>query len=508
MERIFRSILNIKKGTSPTIPLNELNRNYREFLSSRVTCEDPSYITMYSWIESHYRVHKDIPSYELLYEKAQSAGEETILVNLKAIISEVPYWGADYKSILMEKYTEQSKEIFRKVVEDTWRIANDSLVLKGKGSKKKELKGIPDAISYFSGGCKEFLIKVGDVKTEGQIRSVPESREVTEDYKKRKREPSVGLFTNLTKMDEVFRGIKLGDLFIIAAFVAQGKTTLAVNMAYNGIWQGMNGLFVTMEMTYGEMRDMIYVLHTCNPDWYEHEKYKHLTGKISYSKVRYGELSPEEEQFFEAVCDDLGNREDFGELKIFQPDEHLTPSRFEMELYNYKAELEEKGKTLDFVVLDYVGLMIQDKNERYGDFNIDLNNIIKRLKNIGINFDNGRGVRVITPFQVNREGWKEAVKNDGVYKLTALSNANEAERSADGVIALFMDSEMKRNGLTKLSCLKHRDGDDFLPFEATIDFTPRMFRNLAESKENSPNDDMAINPILGEVPDELPFGDD
>jgi len=66
---------------------------------------------------------------------------------------------------------------------------------------------------------------------------------------------------------------------------------------------------------------------------------------------------------------------------------------------------------------------------------------------------------------------KEAVKNDGVYRLTALSNANEAERSADGVIALFMDSEMKRNGLTKLSCLKHRDGDDFLPFEATIDFT-------------------------------------
>ena len=36
---------------------------------------------------------------------------------------------------------------------------------------------------------------------------------------------------------------------------------------------------------------------------------------------------------------------------------------------------------------------------------------------------------MLTPFQVNREGWKEAQKNEGVYKITALSGANEAERA-------------------------------------------------------------------------------
>ncbi len=491
MKKVFRSILNIKKKGAPTIPLNELIKNYREFLASKIEFEDPSFIKMYEWVEAHYREFKEVPSIELMYEKAQAEGEETILVNLKDIAPLVPYWGGDFKAILKEKYHEQSQDNFRSVIEKTWQIAQSGM--KQKGKKKKDLKGIPDAVSYFSGNVKDLLVKAGDVKTEGQIKSAPEGAEVRKDYRQRKKEPSVGLFTNLTKIDDVFRGIKLGDLFIIAAFVAQGKTTLAINMAYQGICQGMNGLFVTMEMTYSEMRDMINVLHTCNPDWMD-SKYKNLASKISYSKVRYGELDSLEEEFFDAATVDFGDREDFGELIIYQPDEHLTPSRFEMELYNAKADLEERGKSLDFVVLDYVGLMIQDKENRYGDFNIDLNNIIKRLKNIGINFDNGRGLRIITPFQVNREGWKDAVKNEGVYKLTSLSNANEAERSPDGVIALFMTEEMKKMGSIKFSCLKHRDGENFVPFEANIDFLSRAIRDFIQSSKDS-DDNMAINPI-------------
>ena len=50
MKEIFRSILNFKKGTVPTIPLDELVKNYREFLTSKIECEDPSYIKMYEWI--------------------------------------------------------------------------------------------------------------------------------------------------------------------------------------------------------------------------------------------------------------------------------------------------------------------------------------------------------------------------------------------------------------------------------------------------------------------------
>lgn len=514
METVFRSILNVKKKGVPTIAEKELVKNYKIFLSSGVNCEDPSYIRMYEWIEAHFREFKEIPSLELLYEKAQKEGEETVLVNLKALAPLIPYWGADYKAVLKEVYESQSKDTLRSVVEKTWQIAHSGLKT-GKGRQKKELKGIKDAISYFSSGVKPLVQKKGDAQTEGQIVSPHEGAEVRKEYQRRKREPSVGLYTNLLKIDDVFRGVKLGDLFIIAAFVGQGKTTFAVNMTYQGICQGMNGLFVTMEMTYGEMRDMINVLHTGNADWFDHPQYKSMVGEISYSKVRYGELNPEEEAFFDASTKDFGERQiskesdDFGELHIYQPDEHLTPSRFEMELYNYKSDLESRGKSLDFVVLDYVGLMIQDKDSRYGDFNTDLNNIIKRLKGITINFNDGHGVRIITPFQVNRDGWKEACKNDGVYKLTALSNANEAERSADGVVTLFMTEEMKRGGRVKFGCLKHRDGEDFMPFEGNIKFKTRQVKDFKIEKSDLSDSSIPINPVGGApevegVPNDIP----
>lgn len=499
MKRIFRSIINIKKNGVPTIPLDELAKNYKAFITSRVEAEDPSYIKMYEWIEAHNRAFKELPSIELLFEKAQEEGNETVIANLEEIAPLIAYWGSDYRAVLKTKFEEQNGDEFRRVMEKTWQAVNSELIIK-KGRKKKKIKGIQEAISYFHTETRRFLLNALDIKTEGQIKSTIDSKEVITEYEKRKRDPlsNLGLFTFLDKIDDVFRGTKLGDLFIIAAFVAQGKTTLAVNIAYNGIMQGLNGMFVTMEANYKEMRDMFYVIHTCNPDWYEHSKFKNLAGKISYERVRYGELSDLEQEFFEVASQDFAIKDGFGELHLYQPSEHMTPSRFDMELYDRHAELKERGKTLDFVVIDYVGLMIQDKEVRYGDFNVDLNNIIKRLKNTAINFDNGRGLRVITPFQVNRDGWKDALKNDGIYKLTALSNAHEAERSSDGVIALFMTEEMKRNGIMKICCLKHRDGKDFIPFEAHIDFVSRRITDFIQKKVDS-HDGMGIKDISTEL---------
>lgn len=497
MKKIFRCILNFKKNGKPTIPLHELKKNYREFLSCKIQPEDPSYIKIYEWIEAHNREFKEIPSFELLYERAQQEGNETILVNLKEMVPLIPYWGGDFRSILKDKFNEQNKDSFKHVVETTWKIASHGLKQKKKKGKK-ELKGISDAISFFSRNAKEYMISATDVRTEGEIRDKEVIAEAADDYQKRKRDPAtkLGLFTNMNKIDEVFRGIKIGDLFIVAAYASQGKSTFAVNLGYQGICQGLNGLFVSLEMTYEEMRDMMYVLHTSNLEWFGHPKYGQLVGNMSYDKVRYGELNDLEEEFFNVSLADFRDRDDFGEYKILQSaGSNMPPSRLEMELENYRADLLDKGKNLDFLIIDYVGLMAQDKEARYGDFNIDLNNIIKRLKQLTLNFDEGRGLRVITPFQINREGYKDALKNDGLYKLVHLSNANEAERSSDGVITLFATEQMKEMGRVKFGCLKNRDGRLFQPFEANIDVNSKWIKDFAQTKEDAPGDEMSIQEL-------------
>lgn len=500
MKKIFRSIINIKnpKTGLATIPLEELERNYKAFISSNVKPEDPSFIKLYHWLEAHYREFKELPSIEFINEKAEGDGDTALLGNIKEIVLQTPYTRSDYKAILKAKFLEQSLENFRAVVQNTWTAANAGF--KAPHSKK-EIKGIPQALEYFSAEARKFRINTTDAKTESQILSVADANEVLAEYKKRYKDPASnpGLYTFLEKIDDCFRGTRLGQLMIVAAFVGNGKSTFVANLAWNAVYSGLNGLYMTLEMPFAEMRDMIYTIHCSAPDWFDHPKYKHIAGKIAFEKVLYGELNDQEYEFFEMAAKDFCSHQDYGQLILANPEDTLTPSRLEMEIMDRQAELAEQGRQLDFLIVDYVGLMVQDKNERYGDFRTDFNAILKRLKNLSLNFNNGRGLRVILPFQINREGWKEANKNDGIYKLTALSDANEAERSPDQIISLYTTPDMKKTGLVKICCLKHRKGAEFAPFEAHFDFSTRKISDFIQSKDSTPQSDMSIELLDGSI---------
>jgi hypothetical protein len=480
MKRIFRSIIDVPKDGRPTIDMEDLDQNYRAFLASKVKPEDPSYITLYHWIEAHHREYKELPSVNLLNSKAEKEGNEGVLASIRDIVPEFPYIRSDYKAILKEKFEEQSNASLQKALQETWQIANDGLKI-----GKKEIKGIGAAIEYIISKSRDFRMTNLTTKTESDIKTTVDSKEVIDQYKQRKADPlrNLGMYTFLDRIDDSVRGLKPGELMMVAAYVKQGKTITITNLAYNGVMQGLNGMFVTLEMNFQEMRDMLYVLHTCNADWLDHQKYKGLIGNVTYDKVNYGELSDMEQEFFEFASMDFSSRTDFGSLYVHQPTESLTPSRLEMLAYDYNARLMDVGKTLDFLIVDYVGLMVPDQSDRYGDWNIDLNNVIKKLKNMCINFDNGRMLRIISPFQINRQGHKDAEKNDGMYKLSALSNANEAERSCDLIISTYMSDEMKKSGIIKLACLAHRKGAGFDPFEAHIDFGTRQIREFIQKKK-------------------------
>ena len=493
MKRIFRSIIDVRKDNHATIEQEDLVRNYRAFLSSKVKAEDPSYNTLYHWVEAHYREYKEMPSIFLLNARAEKEGNEGIIASLRDLATETRFIRSDYKEILKQKFEEQSKAEYQKVLNETWQAANDGL----KIGKNKEIKGLGSSIEYFISQARKFRMVDLTVKTESNIKTAEDSNEVIEQYRQRKVEPlkNLGMYTLLSPIDDSVRGLKPGELMMVAAYVKQGKTITVTNMAYSGIIQGLNGLFVTLEMNFKEMRDMLYVMHTVNPDWTEHKKYKNLVGSVTYDKVNYGELSEMEQEFFEAASKDFCSRKKYGELFIYQPTESLTPSKLEMLAYDYNSQLKDVGQQLDFLIVDYVGLMVPDRDERYGDWNIDLNNIIKKLKNMTINFDNGRMLRTISPFQINRQGHKDAEKNDGIYKLSALSNANEAERSCDLIITTYMTDEMKKAGTIKFACLAHRKGAGFDPFEAKMDFGTRQIREFIQQKKTENDKDNAIKTI-------------
>jgi hypothetical protein len=512
LDEIFRSIIYIKtEDGRETISQRDCIKNFKSM--QQIVPEAPEekayhdlYIFILEYIKNCDSSDLSVPSYEYTRNHFETVeGSESVLSILDKIKGQQPYVGMDYKNVL-KKYNEEQKLLeLERILQNSSKIAFTGMVLKN-GKRKIKLKGINDAVSYFARETKELHRQLTGIKTEGQIISEEDSREMKEEYQKTEADPtnSIGINTWLKEIDDTTKGIKAGELMMILAFVGHCKTTIATNFAYRAMYGGWNTAFISLEMTYEEIRRKMYILHSCNPQlrvkWPE---YAHLVGTITYNNVLYGRLTSEEKEFYFKVCDDFNRNEnelcdDYGRFFIWQPENTVTTlSDVDLRLRQYQQELQLTNRDLELVVIDYISLMGADVHERTRDHNETTNNIIKNLKRLCLTFNNGKGIRIISPHQANREGYREALKNEGIYYLTALSNTHEAERSCDIVMSSFKFDEGGDNNRLKLCNLKNRRNELFKPFDACIDFETGFIYNFKHSIENQDSMMIDISSVVG-----------
>ena len=364
----------------------------------------------------------------------------------------------------------------------------------GHGKNKVRLEGVLDAISYFARETKDLQRSITHIKTESQIVSDEDSNEVIAEYKKAEADPTegIGINTWLREIDDSTNGLKNNELMMVMAYTGHCKTTFSMNMAYRALYGGWNTAYVTLEMSFDEIRRHMFTLHSCNPRFKEkYPIYKDLVGNISYNDVLYGHLHDDERKYWYEICKDFNKAyseeaDKYGRLFVWRPEKTITTvSDIEFKLRTYQQELQMMGRNLEFVVIDYISLMGADKEERTRDPNETTNNIIKSLKQLCLTFNNGKGIRILSPHQANRESYKEARKNEGLYNLTGMSNAHEAERSCDIVISIYKFDEDGDNNRLKFCCLKNRRNKHFRPFDACIDFESGFIYNYAHAIEQS-----------------------
>jgi hypothetical protein len=500
LDLIFRSIINFKneKG-DPTISQKDLLKNFRALQQNVPEApEEAAFKTLYYFILDYVKtcdsVETELPSYEYTRNHFESIeGNEAVLSVLEKIKGQQPYVGQDYRKVLESYNNDQSVLKLEKVLSNVAKIAATGMEI-GTGRNKVRLKGVKDAISYFSRESRDIQRSPNDVKTESQIVSSDDVNEVLADFEKAKADPtlSIGIHTWLKEIDDATNGLKNTELMMALAFTGHCKTTFAYNMAYRALYGGWNTAYVTLEMNRKEIRDHLYVLHSCNPRFKEVlPQYADLVGKITYNNLVYGKLTDEEYNYFKAVVKDFDKEhnekaDQYGRTFIWRPEKSITTvSDIEFKLRQFQQELQIQGKDLDFAVIDYISLMGADKDERTRDPNETTNNIIKSLKQLCLTFNNGRGLRILSPHQANRESYKEAMKNEGFYNLTGMSNAHEAERSCDLVVSIFkFDAEGDNNRL-KICNLKNRRNKPFKAFDACINFETGFIYNYAHAIEQS-----------------------
>lgn len=253
----------------------------------------------------------------------------------------------------------------------------------------------------------------------------------------------------------------------VANDIITHNTSLAINWAYNLVTRyRTNVYYCSFEMPYVQLRRMFYALHSSNL------RFEKIHPPLDYRKIRDGELSPEEEEFFELVVKDFNENPEYCRCELWCPDRDVT-----IEDVRMKAEAHHREWEVGFTVLDHMGLLIPKEWDR--DYVTRINSVVRAAKKFALHFDGGRGMPVLGLFQINRQGKNEAEKNNGIYKMSALSYSNEVEKSSDTITTTYLDEDLRARGRTVSACLKNRDNPLFERFEMGVNFSCRRLYQTA-----------------------------
>lgn len=241
-----------------------------------------------------------------------------------------------------------------------------------------------------------------------------------------------GLKTGFRDLDKKTAGFQKGDLVIIGARPAMGKTTFAQNLAYNIASINKKGvLFFSMEMAANEIIDRMISDVSGVDNW----------------KMRTGNLTDEE---FAKIGDALGEMD---EIPIYIDD---TSSMTIVELRN-KARRAMHDRNIGIVIVDYLQLITG--SDRYkGNRVQEVTEISRGLKILARELE----IPVIALAQLSRN---VTGREDPRPVLSDLRESGSIEQDADLVIFLHRPDYYKQNDdnyeethITELLVAKHRHG--------------------------------------------------
>ena len=243
-----------------------------------------------------------------------------------------------------------------------------------------------------------------------------------------------GVRTGFNDLDDLFGGLRGGDLVILAARPSVGKTALALNIASRAAQLGTSVAFFSLEMSAEQLVQRIISTES----------------KINAKKMQMGQLSPQDWTNLIAVSDRLSK------LNLWVDD---TPSASILEV-RAKARRQlrsvEPGKGL--IIVDYLQLM-QPQNTRTESRQVEIAEISRGLKILAKEMD----MPIIALSQLSRA---VEARKDKRPILSDLRESGAIEQDAD--IVMFLDrskdekeaSESDRPplGTADVIVAKHRNG--------------------------------------------------
>ena len=318
-------------------------------------------------------------------------------------------------------------------------------------------------------------------------------------YEQAKNLPT-GLLTYVQEVDDLIGGCQAGTVSVIAAYVANFKSTWGNNIAYNNSYHlGYNVCIISLEVLKDEVLTNILCRHSFDPKFSKYDF-------IPHEAIRRRNLTPEQEEYlFETVLPDL-NANSKGKLFILDETDFANMSYAEIRATLYKIDdicLEQTGTRLDALIVDHTHLLKFNENGGKNKSEMAIiNDYVSFFRRLTVKFrklpkqnpedpQEYSQLATILLAQTNRKGYEQACKKRGAYSLLALAEANEIERSAYRVMSVWADDLLKESKEAMVCLLKNRSGQtQYTPTPVFVDGEAYVF---GDSTLNPNSDTIDVN---------------
>ena len=262
--------------------------------------------------------------------------------------------------------------------------------------------------------------------------------------------------TGIEVIDEnTLGGPALGELWFVAAYAGSGKTTFSVSvMAYQALMRGLNVVYASGETLLDQVRRRVAVRHVRDPRF-------HTPAGVPLSGISLGDITPQQREAYTIAANDLidGSREGrYGRLWVYQMPLRETFDGVLERLRDY-----ERIAPIHVLIVDSVDMVAAKphNNRRYNSYREQMSDVIEEFASLAVGYRNGRGLCVISPYQISRDAYDNALTNSNRYELSALSETSMAERRAAVVLSLLADSENPARVSMQLLKVRHGRTGDF-----------------------------------------------
>lgn len=228
--------------------------------------------------------------------------------------------------------------------------------------------------------------------------------------------------TGWPQMDKLlYGGFSRGELNIFAGGSGSGKSLVMMNIALNWVQQGLNGVYITLELSQ-ELTGLRTAAMLTNMSTKDIRRDK----ETAVLKVKM-----------------VGKKSGSYQVKALPAQSNINDIRSFLKEYQIQT-----GKKIDFMMIDYLDLLMPvSAKVSPNDLFVKDKYVSEELRNLSKEL----GVLMVTASQLNRSAVEE-IEFDHSHISGGISKIN----TADNVFGIFTSRQMRERGRYQIQCMKSR----------------------------------------------------